>query len=382
MQAPVTQRSRGVHICKSSVGRPSASPRCPPTGQRGEATHGADIWQGSPIRPPPPPAVCGPLQLRLQSDAAKVGSGTLHPWCASFLHRSEHGPPRAVVLLLHGFTSGPWQYFHISQRLTRGGLDVYAPRLPGHGRMDGNLPAPQRLPGLYAQDRYRAFAEAAYREAKCYARERGVPLWIMGFSLGGGLAADLASAHPRSITRLVAAAPLLRPKPLHARLAYAAARLGRHCRGGRYLLRHNYYQWMQGAPAAVLRPPPLYWRFALSKMFACLDYNKHMQRRLRPPDMPTQVIVTDCDEQCDGAYTRRWLRTAPAGQVGAPRFLYRLDRSCQVSHAALAEVDIKGPSRMTQVAVQFLLIGVGTSATLVRAGGLYGGEMLLVRPIG
>ncbi|RZK52974.1 MAG: alpha/beta fold hydrolase, partial [Hymenobacter sp.] len=222
------------------------------------------------------PAAAAPLdalQRRLHGDAAKVQQGRLHPWCASFLQQSVDQPPRAMVLLLHGFTAGPWQYFSLSQRLCRGGVDVYAPRLPGHGRLQHGEPAPHKMPGIERQDRYRAWAEEVYQEAKAYSQARGLPLRLMGFSLGGGLAADLAGAHPHGISTMVAAAPFLRPKPLKGRLGFAAARLAQRVDCGRSLLCRRDFAWVSDLPDFLPRPLPGYWRFPLSKMYGCLDYN-------------------------------------------------------------------------------------------------------------
>src|SRR5689334_23628869 len=42
-------------------------------------------------------------------------------------------PPRAAVLLLHGFTGSPWEVRPLGDSLAARGYHVYAPLLPGHG---------------------------------------------------------------------------------------------------------------------------------------------------------------------------------------------------------------------------------------------------------
>ena len=113
-----------------------------------------------------------------------------------------------AVLLLHGFGDTPQTLRELGGVLHADGFTVLAPLLPGHG---GTLP-------LFAKSRsedWEAAARRAYREL----HERHPAVCIVGLSMGGALAARLASQE-EGVSSLVLVSPYL---SMPARISWAAS---------------------------------------------------------------------------------------------------------------------------------------------------------------
>jgi len=104
------------------------------------------------------------------------------------------------VLLLHGFSGGPSDLRFLGDRLAEAGFSPLAPALPGHG---ADRP---RLGELSAAD----WQQAAEEALLSLRRRAGRPIHLVGFSLGGALAAHLAANHAEDVQSLVLLAPALR----------------------------------------------------------------------------------------------------------------------------------------------------------------------------
>jgi len=115
----------------------------------------------------------------------------------------------AGVLLLHGFGDSPYTMVHVASELHARGYAVHAPLLPGHGRS---------LREFRASDAEQWID--AGRTALASMRERYERVGIAGLSMGGAIAAILASEQ-RDVSALVLLAPYLIPH----RTVHAAARV-------------------------------------------------------------------------------------------------------------------------------------------------------------
>lgn len=141
-----------------------------------------------------------------------------------------HGPPaRVAVLCLHGLTSTPQTIRPVAEHLAGRGHRVHAPRLPGHGTT-------LRAMALTRYDDWLAAAESALIRLRADidpAPDQPVErVVIVGISLGGALAADLAIRHPDLVEALVlinpafaATDPRLRVLPVLKYLAPTTAGL-------------------------------------------------------------------------------------------------------------------------------------------------------------
>lgn len=112
--------------------------------------------------------------------------------------------PRALVLIVHGLGEHSGRYEHVALQLNRWGFAVRAFDLGGHGLSSGargGLPDDYRLLDDLATvlDRSRA------------AMAPGLPLVLLGHSLGGLIAARFVSLKLRAVDALVLSSPALDP---------------------------------------------------------------------------------------------------------------------------------------------------------------------------
>jgi alpha-beta hydrolase superfamily lysophospholipase len=94
------------------------------------------------------------------------------------------GPPRGVVVLLHGLTDSPYSLRHIARRYRELGYVAVAPRLPGHGSVPAGLTK-------VVWEEWAAATRLAVREARRRV-PAPLPLHLVGFSNGGALALQYA----------------------------------------------------------------------------------------------------------------------------------------------------------------------------------------------
>jgi alpha-beta hydrolase superfamily lysophospholipase len=94
------------------------------------------------------------------------------------------GPPRGVVVLLHGLTDSPYSQRHIGRLYRDHGFVALVPRMPGHGTVPAGLTAATWQDWLAA-------TRLAIREARRRV-PAPAPLYLVGFSNGGALALKYA----------------------------------------------------------------------------------------------------------------------------------------------------------------------------------------------
>lgn len=102
--------------------------------------------------------------------------------------------PQRAVLFIHGFTGGPFEIGPLAERLTAAGWLSRVPELPGHGNDSSNL----------GNVSWREWLRAAEKETLSLAGRYG-QLDVVGFSMGGFIAAYLASRYP--VRKLVLLSP-------------------------------------------------------------------------------------------------------------------------------------------------------------------------------
>ena len=144
----------------------------------------------------------------VRAKVERDGEADLQPGMQSRLHLQVGLPERGSVVLLHGFSAGPWQYDEIGPRLHAHGFNVYVPRLPGHGPRSA-----ADLPGTHDHIRYDRFAESVYADLVAL----GGPVHVVGLSGGGAVATRILEAH-YDIARAVLIAPFYAPRDRKARL--------------------------------------------------------------------------------------------------------------------------------------------------------------------
>jgi alpha-beta hydrolase superfamily lysophospholipase len=111
------------------------------------------------------------------------------------------GPPTAVILALHGFNDYSNAFAAPAEYWAQHGIATYAYDQRGFGQ------APYR--GLWAGDR-RMVEDVRQALALVAARHPGVPVYLLGESMGGALALAVATGTPRpAIAGLILSAPAI-----------------------------------------------------------------------------------------------------------------------------------------------------------------------------
>jgi len=108
------------------------------------------------------------------------------------------GPPRASVVIVHGFGEHADRYNHVAQALARAGRSTFAFDLAGHGRSDGQRAVVDSVAEIVA-DIDRLVGEAT---------STSKPV-LLGHSMGGTFAAAYATANQGRLSALVLSAPAL-----------------------------------------------------------------------------------------------------------------------------------------------------------------------------
>lgn len=121
------------------------------------------------------------------------------------VHVWENDDARYVALLAHGYGEHARRYDHVAQRLLGAGGAVYAPDHFGHGRSHGDRALVRDVAEL---------SEDLHRVAEL-AREQhpGLPVVLIGHSMGGLIATHYAQRHGQELAALVLSGPAIGRNP-------------------------------------------------------------------------------------------------------------------------------------------------------------------------
>lgn len=109
--------------------------------------------------------------------------------------------PQALVLVSHGFGEHSGMYVDFASYLSQHGFLVLCPDLPGHGLSSGRRGVVEGLDSyLFCLDAARMWAESVYE---------GLPVFVVGHSLGGLVAACYTLWRPQYVTAAALSAPAL-----------------------------------------------------------------------------------------------------------------------------------------------------------------------------
>jgi acylglycerol lipase len=110
------------------------------------------------------------------------------------------GPCRGVVVIAHGAGEHSGRYLHVATRLVREGYAVYALDHRGHGRSDGPRALLDRMDNLVAD-----LDTLVVRAAESHP---GLPVFLLGHSMGGTVSLCYALQHQDRLDALVLSGPL------------------------------------------------------------------------------------------------------------------------------------------------------------------------------
>lgn len=154
---------------------------------------------------------------------------------------------RAIVLLSHGFGEHIGRYEHVAAALCAAGFYVFALDHQGYGRSEGDRAHVQKFSD-YVDDVLQFLALA---KARAPAADAAGGAFLLGHSMGGGIAVQTARAAPTAFRGVVLSG--VPPPPLPALLAPAGGRP----RGGDFtaMLPTEFRYQMPLASVAALRCP-------------------------------------------------------------------------------------------------------------------------------
>ncbi|WP_327087141.1 lysophospholipase [Nonomuraea sp. NBC_01738] len=112
-----------------------------------------------------------------------------------------HERPRYVALLVHGYGEHIGRYEHVAAHLVRHGAAVYGPDHLGHGRSEGER--------VLIEDFEDVVTDVRAVEERARADHPGVPVVLIGHSMGGLIAARYAQRYGGGLAGLVLSGPVV-----------------------------------------------------------------------------------------------------------------------------------------------------------------------------
>ncbi len=223
------------------------------------------------------------------------------------------GQAKAVVVLVHGIGEHAGRYHRVAERLNGWGLAVQAADHHGHGASSGargGLPSVMRL-----VDDLALVVDHARRT------HPGLPLVLLGHSLGGLVAASFVARAVREVDALVLSSPGLDPglKPMQKALVAILSRLAPGLRVGNGLdaayLAHD-----SAVVQAYLDDPLCHDRIGARLARFLADEGAVVQAAAPRWRVPTLLLYAGDDRLVRPAASRAFAAAAPALVVSAVCF--------------------------------------------------------------
>lgn len=123
---------------------------------------------------------------------------------------------RGVVVLAHGYGEHARRYDHVAEHFGQAGLAMYALDHRGHGRAGGKRVRVRHMKEFVAD--YRTLVLTARKE------NPGIPLIVLGHSMGGGIAFAYGAQYPDEYDLMVLSGPAI---AAHTGVSKAKAILGK-----------------------------------------------------------------------------------------------------------------------------------------------------------
>ncbi len=279
------------------------------------------------------PAIKAAVQIDEQANLQTGNKTTFVPATAT--------PAKGIVVGLHGWSAGTWQFEHLATQLADQGYHVYVPRLPGHGVVDDNGdPTSRDFPRNNELGRYTEFADKVYSDAASL----GLPVHTLGLSGGGAIALDLAGRHEVASAMLYD--PFLSPGDATADTLMTV------------------FKWLDvltfGVASLLLRLLPVVFEgpkkdiakwgrhghvnFNAAQIFTLTHYGRQAIQNAKNTSTPIQIIGTDFEP---GVVSRQRLKDVVS--TGDHRGLYTFDKESNVPHAMIHWREFENDEARTQV---------------------------------
>lgn len=215
--------------------------------------------------------------------------------------------PWAAIALVHGLGSHGGCFAPLAEALTAAGLVVAAVDLPGHGRSPGARGGLRHWRQFDA-----AVAELLQRTA---AAAPGLPLVLLGHSLGGALTLDYAQRHPGGLAAVVVANPALGLPPswrLRLTPLLAAVWPGFTVANGIAIeaTAHDSHVWQ-----SIRRDPLRHDRASAGLAAGLLRAQRRLLAGTPAFPLPLLILLSSADTVVNPAVTRRYAAAIGPGAV-------------------------------------------------------------------
>lgn len=216
---------------------------------------------------------------------------------------------RGVVLLVHGLGEHAGRYEHVARKLNRWGFAVRGYDHFGHGESGGArgaLPSANRL-----VDDLGDLVESTRARTP-----DGMPLVLLGHSLGGLVAACYAADHPEAIDGLVLSSPVFatRLSPSQKVLMRVMPDLAPNLRVGNGL-QARYLSHDPEVKRAYRADPLVHDRISARLARFIDDGCAHVLAQAPQWRVPTLLMFAGQDMLVDPAGSRRFAEAAPRGRI-------------------------------------------------------------------
>ncbi len=196
------------------------------------------------------------------------------------------------VLILHGFLGGAASLQHVASAVGELGYPVVKPVLRGHGAL-----TPDALRGVTWQD----WADDAGSALKQVLAQPGVArVVVVGHSLGGLLALQLAAHYPAQVDSLVLAAPALAFRHWLTRLPVVY----------RFLAR-GLHRWQWQDAAAQAEEPDSYTWTPMTALVALLECSRATRPVLPGVSAPACLFLGGRDQIVASSLVARFMLQTP-----------------------------------------------------------------------
>lgn len=240
--------------------------------------------------------------------------GTVRSADGTRLHWQRWTPaePRAAMLLVHGLGEHSGRYAHVAAALGGAGLDCWGLDYRAHGRS----------PGLRVHvDRFEQFVDDLDAARRLVRAERPeLPLFVLGHSQGGLIAASSVVRDPTGVAGLILSSPFLgiHPSAKPSALLAGAARLLSRLLPTLRLDNGVDPSHLSHDPAVVeaYRADPLVSSKVSARWFTeILDAQARALEEAPRLAAPALVMQSGGDLLVDPEATRRWADRAPGDRV-------------------------------------------------------------------
>jgi len=225
-------------------------------------------------------------------------------------------PPRSVILLVHGLAEHSGRYPHVGTSLAKAGHTVYACDLRGHGwSPDGRKPGRVHIESF---SEYLADVSGLYALAN--SRHPGMPVFLLGHSMGGLISMTYALDHAPLLAGAIISSPAIAPNPaapIPKALLVLVGILSRLAPGLRFASKLD-TSMLSHDPAVVAAydQDPLVSHSVSARWFS--EASTAMQSlQTRPSELQIPMLLMQSGEDVlvDPEATRRWAEAAPADQL-------------------------------------------------------------------